>query len=94
MKKVRRENYTCVRKENQWQVGWRFEKWKVAPLKKKVLEEGTLSVSKRVNAIKFADKSEFGWPTVNKYLSDELASNPDDEEKMFPNREVSREESG
>ena len=24
MKKVRRENYTCVRKENQWQLGHEF----------------------------------------------------------------------
>ena len=24
-----------------------------------------------------------GWPTVNEYLSDELASNPDDEKRMY-----------
>ena len=48
-----------------------YEKVKVA------LESGTELVSKRVKAIKLADKSEFGWATVNEYLSDELASDSD-----------------
>ena len=29
-----------------------------------------------------ADKSDFGWSTVNEYLSGELASNSDDEKRM------------
>ncbi|RMX57492.1 hypothetical protein pdam_00020967, partial [Pocillopora damicornis] len=33
--------------------------------------------------IKFADLCEFGWLTDNKYLSDELTSNSDDEKKIF-----------
>ena len=37
------------------------------------LGSGTELVSKRVKAIKLADKSEFGLATVNEYLSDELA---------------------
>ena len=54
-----------------------YEKVKVA------LESGTELVSKRVKAIKLADKSEFGWATVNEYLSDELASDSDDEKKIY-----------
>ena len=30
-----------------------------------------------------ANKSDFGWSTVNEYLSDELASNSDDEKRMY-----------
>ena len=30
-----------------------------------------------------ADKRDFGWLTVNEYLSDELASNSDDEKRMY-----------
>ena len=47
------------------------------------LDSGTEVVSKRIKVIKMADKSDFGWPTVNEYLSDELASNPDDEKRMY-----------
>ena len=54
-----------------------YEKVKVA------LESGTELVSKRVKAIKPADKSEFEWATVNEYLSDELASDSDDEKRIY-----------
>ena len=37
----------------------------------------------RIKVIKMADKSDFGWSTVNEYLSDELASNSDDEKRMY-----------
>ena len=50
---------------------------------KTVLEEGTGIVSKRIKAIKLADKSEFGWQTVYEYLSDELASDSDDKKSMY-----------
>ena len=30
-----------------------------------------------------ADKSEYGWMTVNEYLSDELASDSDDEKRIY-----------
>ena len=30
-----------------------------------------------------ADKSDFGWSTVNEYLSDKLASNSDDEKRIY-----------
>ena len=40
-------------------------------------------MSKRVKAIKLADKSEFGRATVNEYLSDELASDSDDEKRIY-----------
>ena len=54
-----------------------YEKVKVAP------ESGTELVSKRVKAIKLADESEYGWVTVNEYLSDELASDSDDEKRIY-----------
>ena len=50
---------------------------------KAALEEGTGIVSKRIKAIKLADKNEFGWQTVSEYLSDELASDSDDEKRMY-----------
>ena len=40
-------------------------------------------VEKRIKAIKFADRSEFGWNTVNAYLSDKLASNSEAEKRIF-----------
>ena len=49
-------------------------------------------VSKRIKAIKLADKSEFGWATVNEYLSDELASDSDDEKRIYrAERKVNKE---
>ena len=50
---------------------------------KAALESGTELVSKRVKAIKLADKNEFGWATINEYLSDELASDSDDEKRIY-----------
>ena len=50
---------------------------------KAALEEGTGIVSKRIKAIKLADKSEFGWQTANEYLSDELASDSDNEKRII-----------
>ena len=46
---------------------------------KRSLEEGAELVEKRIKAIKLADKSDYGWATVSEYLSDELASDSDDE---------------
>ena len=73
VKRVRREHCTCERKGNQQQLDHSlqvldklneasYEKVKVA------LESGAELVSKRVKAIKLADKSKFGWVTVNEYL--------------------------
>ena len=36
------------------------------------MDSGTEVVSKRIKVIKMADESDFGYSTVNKYLSDEL----------------------
>ena len=95
VKKARRENYTCKRKGNQQQLDHelqvldKFDEASGALASKSydkvkaALKEGTVIVSKRVKAIKLADKSEFGWQTVNEYLSDELASDSDDEKRMF-----------
>ena len=93
MKKVRRENNTYKRKGNQQQLGHELEdkfdkassalRTKLYEKVKAGVEEGTGIVYKRIKAIKLADKSEFGWQTVNEYLSDELASDSDDDKKIF-----------
>ena len=95
VKKARRENYTCIRKGNQQQLDHELEVLdkldaatsalnnKTYDKVKAALEEGTGIVSKRIKAIKLADKSEFGWQTVNEYLSDELASDSDDGKRMY-----------
>ena len=95
VKKARREQYTCKRKGNQQQLDHSLQvldkldeafdalKHKSYEKAKAALESGTELVSKRVKAIKLADKSEFGWATVNEYLSDELASDSDDEKRIY-----------
>jgi len=37
----------------------------------------------RRNVLRLAHRSEFGWSTVKEYLSDELASNSEDEKSIF-----------
>ena len=95
VKKARCENYTCKRKGNQQQLDRELEVLdnfdaaksvlnnKTYDKVKAALEEGTAIVSKRIKVIKLADKSEFGWQTVNEYLSDELASDSDDGIRMY-----------
>ena len=95
VKKARRESYTCKRKGNQQQLDHAVQvldkfdeasdalKAKSYDKVKAALDSGTEVVSKRIKVIKMADKSEFGWSTVNEYLSDELASNSDDEKRMY-----------
>jgi len=90
VKKARCENYTCKRKGNQHQLDHALQvldkfdeasdalKVKSYDKVKTALEAGTEAVAKRIKTIRLADKSEFGWWTVNKYLSDELASDSDD----------------
>ena len=72
VKKARREQYTCKRKGNQQQLDHSLQvldkldeasdalKQKSYEKVKVALESGTELVSKRVKAIKLADKSEFG----------------------------------
>ena len=50
---------------------------------KTAIEEGIAVVSKRMKVIKVADKSQYGWATVQEYLSDELASDSEDEKRLF-----------
>lgn len=40
------------------------------------------SAQKRIKLIRFADKSDSGWNAVNEYVSDELASDSEDEKRM------------
>ena len=46
---------------------------------KTAIEEGIALVTKRMKVIKIADKSQYSWATVQEYLSDELASDSEDE---------------
>lgn len=50
---------------------------------KRSLEDGSELVVRRIKAIKLADKDELGWLTVTEYLSDDLASDTDDENWMY-----------
>ena len=36
-----------------------------------------------MKVIKIADKSQYGWATVQEYLSDELASDSEDEKRLY-----------
>ena len=95
VKRAKRESYTCKRKGNQQQLDYCQEvlekiddslhhlKSQSYEKAKRSLEDGSYLVCKRIKAIKLADKSEFGWLTVNEYLSDELASDSDDEKRMW-----------
>ncbi|CAH3149781.1 unnamed protein product, partial [Porites lobata] len=78
VKKARRESYTCKRKGNQQQLDHA-----VQVLDKFDEASDALKAKIRIKVIKMADKSDFGWSTVNEYLSDELASNSDDEKRMY-----------
>ena len=55
---------------------------------KQELEEDAQLITKRQKVIKLADKSEFGWETVNEYLADDLASD-DEDAKRFKKAERS-----
>ena len=95
VKRARRDQCTCKRKGNQQQLDHSLQvmdkldeasdalKQKLYEKVKVALESGTELVSKRVKGIKLADESEYGWVTVNEYLSDELASDSDDEKRIY-----------
>ena len=46
------------------------------------LNKGTKALAERQKHIKVADRSEFGWATVNYYWDDPLASDSDDEKNL------------
>ena len=98
IRKAKRETFLCKGKGNQQQLGHciklldKIEDSIVSladhsidsiERAKRQLEEGAELLRKRVKAIKLADKSEFGWATVSEYLSDDLASNSDDEKRIY-----------
>ena len=95
VKKARRQNYTFKRKGNQQQLDHAVQvldkfdeasdalKAKSYDKVKAALDSGTEVVSKRIKVIKMADKSDLGWSTVSEYLSNELASNSNDEKRMY-----------
>ena len=49
----------------------------------KDIEEGENIVNARQKLIMLADKSEFGWKTVEEYVQNELAENSDEEKRMY-----------
>ena len=48
---------------------------------KATIEEGIALETKRMKVINIADKSQYSWTTVQEYLSDELASDSEDEKR-------------
>ena len=54
------------------------------------LEEGIKSLEKRQKHIKVADRSDYGWATVEHYDSHPLADNSDDEKRLEKSREGGR----
>ena len=50
---------------------------------KESLKEGEDLIVSRQKAIRIADRSEYGWATVEEYEEDELAANSDDEKRLF-----------
>ena len=46
------------------------------------LTEGRVDIAHRQKRIKIADRSEYGWTTVELYEHDELASDSADEKKL------------
>ena len=81
VKKARSERYACKRKGNQHQLDHDHDVLHKIEEASDALKAGAHGESKLY--ISLADKSEFGWPTVNEYLSDELASDADDEKRMY-----------
>ena len=55
----------------------------LSAIAKTAIEERIAFVSKRVNLTKTADKRQYCWVTVQEYLVDELASDSDDEKRLF-----------
>ena len=50
---------------------------------KEMIREGKKLIATRQKLIKIADRSEYGWATVDEYIEDELASDSDDEKRLF-----------
>lgn len=95
VQKAKKESYTCKSKGNQQQLDHELQVLdKIEDAThalaqnsydraKECLQEGMVLITKRIKAIKLADKSDYGWLTVQEYLSDELASDSEDEKRIY-----------
>ena len=95
VQKAKKESYTCKSKGNQQQLDHELQvldkiedathalAQNSCKRAKECLQEGMVLITKRIKAIKLADKSDYGWLTVQEYLSDELASDSEDEKIIY-----------
>ena len=54
------------------------------------LEEGEKLLAERQKRILLADKSEYGWNTVEEYNQHDLADDSDDEKRIYSNERRAR----
>ena len=95
VRRAKRETFVCKSKGNQQQLehclkvlekledATTFLDNNAVDSVKRKLEEGTDIMQKLIKAIKIAYKSDYGWATVTEYLSDELASDTEDEKRLY-----------
>ena len=57
---------------------------------KTCLDEGTKAIEVRQKHIKIADRSELGWAVVVAYEDDELASDSEDEKRIYKAKRLSK----
>ena len=50
---------------------------------KQLIQQGITRVKRRIKLIKLADKSEYGWATIKENKLDELASDSEDEKRIY-----------
>ena len=68
--------------DNIKQSQWALEKDKIEYLKE-LLQESDSKLKQRNKLIKIADSSEAGWETVRQYEANPIASDSEDENKIF-----------
>ena len=90
---VQPETYVFMKKGNEQQFNFNRKVIKRSSAAVKALESGTIGKGKELNEgisllnnrqkiVKLADKSEFGWATVQEYVCDDLADDEADASKI------------